>query len=166
MSEADSPKPSPLGVLGQLGIAVGNVERFADMFGALLGINDWVFKDWNASQAIGQVIRHRGIPNPEWRGRLAFTKLGGIEIELIEDTSGPSGYQEFVEAKGFGLRHLMFRTDDVEAAIRHCVDRGLVVSTTIADDDGNLIWAMLDGKTLLGFDIELTTGGGAHQRAG
>lgn len=166
MSETDSSKPSPLGVLSQLGIAVGNVERFADVFGALVGANDWVFKDWDASQAIGQVIRHRGTPNPEWRGRLAFTKLDGIEIELIEDTSGPSGYQEFIEAKGFGLRHLMFRTDDVAAAIRHCVDRGLVVSTTIADADGNLIWAMLDGKTQLGFDIEFTTGGGAHQGAG
>lgn len=166
MSETDSTKPSTLGVLSQLGIAVGNVERFAEMFGALLGVNDWAFKDWNASQAIGQAIQHRGISNPEWRGRLAFTKLDGIEIELIENTSGPSGYQEFVEAKGFGLRHLMFRTDDVEAAIRHCVDHGLVASTTIADDDGNLIWAMLDGKALLGFDIELTTGRSAHQRVG
>src|SRR5271154_5649720 len=98
--------------LAQIGIAVSDVETTARSLSQSLGITNWDFKSWDSSKIHPKRTIHKGRPNPDWKANLAFASLGDMQIELIQNVAGASGYAEFVERKGYGLRHIMFLLDD------------------------------------------------------
>jgi methylmalonyl-CoA/ethylmalonyl-CoA epimerase len=44
--------------------------------------------------------------------RTAVTRVGGVDLELVEPLEGPSQYQEFLDQKGEGLHHIMCQDSD------------------------------------------------------
>jgi len=57
--------------------------------------------------------------------RLAFLRLGGCEIELLEPTAPDSTVAKFLEKRGEGIHHLSFYVDDIEGALAQAGAAGL-----------------------------------------
>ena len=131
------------------------LDKQPEALSALLAIDEWRFASWAASEHPETISSHRGSANPDWRGELAFAKLGALEIELIQDVAGPSTYAESARRSPLGLRHIMFMVNDVAKAVRFAADSGVGVSTQTATTEGELTWAVLDTFDRFGFDIEL-----------
>jgi len=137
----------------QVGISVSDVKLASVALSQLFAIDSWRFATWSADGVAGST--HRGIPNPDWKGELAFAQLGAIEIELIQDVAGASSYQESVARSGLGIRHIMFAVPDVSAAIKLAAQQGIGVSTQITNADGVPTWTVLDTSERFGFDVEI-----------
>lgn len=138
----------------QIGISVRDVRATALLLDQLIGPLTWRFEQWDASEAVGMKVQFRGTENRDWKADLAFARLGPIELELIADTAGQSGYGEYATAKGPGLRHLMFMTSSLATTIETMSQQGLTVVNRVTSDDKQYDWAMFDGRSQLGFDIE------------
>jgi hypothetical protein len=96
-----------------------------------LGIEEWRFDNWDMSENNLLQSFHYGLPNPDWRARLAFATLGNIETELIENVQGQSGYRNFINKKGKGLRHLMFITEQMDIISEFAKSLNIMVSTEV-----------------------------------
>lgn len=73
-----------------------------------------------------EIARYRDVLGLEFRGsevvpeqkvRVAFFRVGGVAIELLEPLSADSPISAFIEKKGGGLHHLSLEVDDVQAEI-------------------------------------------------
>lgn len=72
-------------------------------------------------------LRLRGRPTTaDIYGRVVLAQAGPIQIELIEPTSEPSPFVDFLAATGGGFQHLGFISDDYDAQIAAAEGRGLV----------------------------------------
>jgi hypothetical protein len=70
-------------------------------------------------------------PNAVYRGRpatvscrLAFFKLGNIDVEFVEPGPEPSAWREVLEAQGPGFHHIAFTTRNMTERSRWLEDRG------------------------------------------
>ncbi len=87
--------------------------------------------------------------------RLAFIETGAVQIEFIEPLEGDNIYSEFLEEKGEGLHHLLFRVADPLGVAQELeVDITQSGGSTL---DPGALWAYLDTEGLLGTIIELKT---------
>jgi methylmalonyl-CoA/ethylmalonyl-CoA epimerase len=60
---------------------------------------------------------------------------GGGKVELLEPL-GEGFLTKFLDARGEGLHHVTFKTDDIEAAIAHPRDQGFeLVDANVSDPD-------------------------------
>lgn len=69
-------------------------------------------------------VRHEGVqefPDVTYRGKktplsmkMAFARIGDMEIEWIEPVKGKSVYTEFLQAHGDGVQHLAYATSSAE----------------------------------------------------
>lgn len=139
----------------QIGVCVEDVRRTADLLSSLVGIGPWKFGEWPLNDQPEIRSNHRGRPSDTWKARLAFAKFGNIEIELVENVTGDSTYEEFFRKKGPGLHHLMFVVDGVDETIGRLQEKGFTVSTSAAGTVPGSKWAVIDALDSLGFNIEL-----------
>lgn len=52
------------------------------------------------------------------------TRIGDIELELIQPVSGESPHKEFLETKGEGIQHVMFAVDDFGETVARLTEKG------------------------------------------
>jgi hypothetical protein len=78
-----------------------------------------------------QSIAAGDAPNAVYRGqpatvscRLAFFKLGNIDVEFVEPGPEPSAWREVLEAKGPGFHHIAFKTRNMTERTRWLDTRG------------------------------------------
>ncbi|HLO68669.1 MAG TPA: methylmalonyl-CoA epimerase [Holophaga sp.] len=62
---------------------------------------------------------------PDQRVRTAFFPVGPSTLEYLEstDTEGPVG--KFLEKRGPGIHHIAFEVDDVDAAVKELLAKGV-----------------------------------------
>lgn len=74
-----------------------------------------------------EIIRYRDVLGLEYLGsetvaeqkvNVAFFRVGGVFIELLEPTGPDSPISAFIEKKGGGLHHLALAVDDIQGAIK------------------------------------------------
>ena len=53
----------------------------------------------------------------EQKVRVAFYKVGGVRIELLEPTSEESPIAKFIEKKGEGIHHIAYTVDNIQARL-------------------------------------------------
>jgi catechol 2,3-dioxygenase-like lactoylglutathione lyase family enzyme len=115
-----------LGICGfsHVGFAVPSVERFAETWGSVLGVDTWSAHEESAQ---GGVFVDGATPGP-LRVKVAFARVGGLAIELIETIEGHTCHSRASEHFAPGLHHLAFWVRDLEGAVSRAVDAGLTVS--------------------------------------
>lgn len=59
--------------------------------------------------------------------RLAFSQQGPVQLELIEYQKGETIHQEFLEEKGEGLHHVLFKVRDIDATLDKFAQKGVGV---------------------------------------
>jgi methylmalonyl-CoA/ethylmalonyl-CoA epimerase len=92
-------------IVAQIGIIVRDVEKSAEVFAGFFGLDvpQWIWTDGpEKSKSV-----YRGKPTAA-RAKLAFLKLGNLDIELIEPDGNPSTWREFLDSKGEGVHHIAF----------------------------------------------------------
>ena len=104
------------------------------------------------------------VPSPHG----AETKVDGLGFELIQPVSGPSIYQEFLDAHGEGVQHIAcmkHSVDDSEALKKHWSERGaeILMGGRIGEtiefyyvDTGPLIKFVLESGSGHAIDLEPT----------
>ncbi|GAA2849261.1 hypothetical protein GCM10010472_02800 [Pseudonocardia halophobica] len=97
----------------QISMNVPDLVAGVRAWSALLGRDDWSVYSYDAQNTEG--LTYRGEPG-EFAIRLALCG-SAPQIELVETLRGPNIYTEWIEAHGYGMHHLGYHVEDVEAAI-------------------------------------------------
>jgi methylmalonyl-CoA/ethylmalonyl-CoA epimerase len=87
----------------------------------------------------------RGKPS-EWKVKISFFKMGGLNAELLQPSGGKSLLQEFLDTCGEGVHHICYIVEDVDGEAAKLVKKGAKVLTT--------------GRAARGGFAYLETGGG------
>lgn len=116
---AEKPPPvlsSPiLGEATQLGFVVRDLEVTMRHWIEVFGVGPFICMERGVSQP-PSITWHRGEPVCV-ELKLGFAHMGGVQIELIEQTNGASSpYADFLASGREGLQHLGFLVDDLAAA--------------------------------------------------
>jgi len=95
--------------------------------------------------------------------RTAFYPIGESTLEYLESTDPESAVGKFLEKKGPGIHHLAFEVDDVDAAVKELLDKGvqMIDKTPRSGAHGNRI-AFIHPKETGGVLIEICQPSGKH----
>jgi len=122
-----------------IGIAVKNLEKAIKYYEDILGIKCYAVEE----------VRSQKV-------RTAFFKVGETKIELLESTDllGPIG--RFIEARGEGIHHIAFATENVNEGLKEAAAKGiqLIDSESKLGAEGLRI-AFLHPKSTFGVLTEL-----------
>ncbi len=106
----------------QVAIVVRDIESSVKKFYDTFQIGPWEIHTYTPKNTDDMQIRGKPCG---YSMKLAFTRLGDIQIELIQPLDDKSIYAEFLHDKGEGLHHLGFDTPDYENAIKFAQDKGI-----------------------------------------
>ncbi|MBA4393043.1 MAG: methylmalonyl-CoA epimerase [Desulfobacca sp.] len=93
-----------------IAIAVHNIKEAAKLYENVLGLT---------LSGVEEI--------PSQKTKVGFVTCGGINIELIEPTGPDSTLAKFLENRGQGLHHVCFEVDDMEAALKACLDEKITL---------------------------------------
>jgi len=106
----------------QIGLIVRDVEATAQAYAELLGVG---VPQWFLTGPEEEAhTRYRGT-STEARAKLAFFRLGNLQLELIEPVGGPSTWREFLEAHGEGVHHIAFQVEDMQDQVAALAAEGM-----------------------------------------
>ncbi|CAB4364089.1 MAG: hypothetical protein F2681_08785 [Actinobacteria bacterium] len=138
--------PAIDGQLYHLGVAVRDIDVGMATYRTLLGVPKFHRLDTNYQ------ARHR-----EWEGtianRNAFGRWGSLVVELVEPGQGQGPAREFLDARGEGVFHVGYATDDPTqrpGGVEACFEVGSSLRP-----DGTYGIVYLDTLGALGFFLEL-----------
>ena len=126
--------------IDQISYAVKDIDKTIESWSRLYSIGPWTFRDNGGLDAKGR----------PWKARLAFARVGPIEIELVQCLEGRIFQSRFLDTWGEGLHHIGFYVDDVEADVKKLVAQGVKV---FVHDPGR--FAYLDAGGIGGAIFEL-----------
>jgi 4-hydroxyphenylpyruvate dioxygenase-like putative hemolysin len=95
------------------------------------------------------------VPNEEgfYNLRIMVTRIGSVDLQLIQPGEGESLYKDHLEKKGEGVYHLGFVVDDIEEAEAEIKKKDLDIISNGRREDGSgfayLDTAEKGGVTLL-----------------
>jgi len=129
MSGSDSggilPAGLAAGVVGaplrQVALVVADLDGAVRAWWDVLGVGPWT--GYRLEPPVLQDMRYRGAA-ATFGLRHALTVSGGVQVELVQPTFGPSIFAEHLEAHGEGLQHLGFYVQDHAAAVERAVASG------------------------------------------
>lgn len=118
MIHGESPVTSPI---KQVAIVVGDLEDAVRRFSDRLGIGPWTAYRLAPPRLMD--MRYRG-EGAEFSLRNAFAWQGETQVELVQPLSGPSIWQDHLDALGEGLHHLGRYVLDFEVAVAEALAAG------------------------------------------
>ncbi len=108
-------------VLTQVGVVVKNVEKVVHRLGEL-GIGP--FEKMVLPPEREEYFRNKRMyAEFDIRG----TRMGNVQLELIQPLEGDSPHKEFLETKGEGIQHVMYQVDNLEETVKELTDKGVEV---------------------------------------
>jgi catechol 2,3-dioxygenase-like lactoylglutathione lyase family enzyme len=109
-------------VVCQIGLVVRDIEQSARAYADLFGVD---VPPWSMTAPEQEAhTRYRGQPT-QARAKLAFFRLGGVDLELIEPVDGPSTWREFLDAHGEGVHHIAFRIQGMQEQTKILERKGM-----------------------------------------
>ncbi len=132
----------------QVGIIIKNRDKAMQQFSSLLGIKA-SFRLAGFDQA---EMTFRG-KKTRCSAKLAFTKVGSMEIEFIEPGEGKSIWSEFLRNKGEGVQHLGAFIPDIDKELSRFSEMGIGVLHS--GEDNFAKFAYLDTEGIIGTVLEV-----------
>lgn len=105
----------------QVSLSVKNLEAVMGNYANLLGIDGW--EVYEVAPPMMHDYTYHGKPG-YFSMRVALTKVGSVELELIQPVAGDSVYSDHISKYGEGINHLCFTVDSVEKAIEIMAEEG------------------------------------------
>jgi methylmalonyl-CoA/ethylmalonyl-CoA epimerase len=131
----------------QVGIVVRNRENAMQRIRSLLGIDTFRLLDLDQPEAI---VHGKKTP---CGAKLAFARVGPVEIELIEPGEDASIWSEFLRAKGEGVQHLGIFVSDLNKELARFKETG--IGELQSGGTENVRFVYLDTEGTIGVIIEL-----------
>lgn len=116
--------------LTQVGVVVKDVKRVTERL-AFLGIGP--FEEMKLPPDRQEL--YRGKPALA-DARILATRLGEVQLEIVEPIAKESPHREFLETKGEGIQHIMVTVDDIDKEIKRLTDKGCTVLLDIRMSGG------------------------------
>ena len=141
---------SPFSSVCQIGVIVRDLDEAVRHYEAL-GIGPF-----ESTQGAAPIVDRQvyGKPAPDVKNRIGITRMGTVEMELVQPISGKSVQREFLEKHGEGINHLGFRVGDIEAETARLVAKGFrVISSGRTTAGGAFVY--LDTDKVGGIVFEL-----------
>ena len=125
--------------IDHLGIAVTSLDEAVPIWEGILGLK---------CERIEEV--------PSQKVRTAFFDVAGVHIELLEPTSEDSPIAKAIAARGEGVHHVAFATNDIADQLNQAKKAGarLINETPVAGAGGKLV-AFVHPKSMRGVLTEL-----------
>lgn len=80
---------------------------------------------------------YRGEPfTPSKRVTIQITKIGNMELELIQPIDGKSPHQEFLDQRGEGIQHLGIFVDNLDESVKELTAKGSEILLTSEFEGG------------------------------
>ena len=137
----------------QIGIVVSDMKRSTEALASIFGLGPFHEIEW-PNRPDSKYWFHG--QEEQIKIRQAFVQAGSLELELIQPVQGTrNAYQEFLDAKGGGIHHVLFETEDMDKAIDEFARKGVKVLQNGTGIRPGTRWALLDTQELVGFLIEL-----------
>ena len=121
----NTPAKSPFSNLMQIGVVVRDIEEVAKRLSSL-GIGP--FEPASPPPGAEGLLLH-GKPL-DIKLKQLCTKMGDIELELIQPGEEESPWKDFLDSKGEGVQHLGFKVDNLQDVIPKLVEQGAKVFVT------------------------------------
>jgi catechol 2,3-dioxygenase-like lactoylglutathione lyase family enzyme len=111
-------------IVTQIAIVVKDIEKTSAAFSRILGL-----PEPSISVTGGESARatFRGEPTNA-QAKLAFFKLGQVQLELIEPLGGDSVWQEVLDKKGEGVHHIAFNVKGTEKVTDYLAGHDITVA--------------------------------------
>lgn len=135
-----------------VGIVVRDIHKAIAHLEAL-GFGPFQFDDEHKTFAIDFKGELHGKP-AEWVTTISNAKMGPVELELLEPTSGDQALKETLDAQGEGLHHIGWLTSDIQGEIERAKARGAKVWTS-SFPEGNPGFCYFEGSDIGNLAIEL-----------
>ena len=138
----------------QIAFVVEDLEKTVENYYNTFGIGPWHF--YTYEKPLVKKMSVMGRP-ADYRMRIALSYFGPTRIELIQHLDGDTVYREFIKKHGYGIQHLGFLVDDMEAAIAEAEEAGLkmVMDGSGFGRDGDGHYAYFETDDDFGTTIEL-----------
>jgi len=135
--------------LTQVGLVVADIEPAARAWAALLGVP--VPNIITTDEVALAHTEHHGQRTPA-RAKLAFFKLGQVDLELIQPLGEPSTWNDQLAAHGASLHHIAFGVQGMAQVLAQLAAAGLPLAQR-GDYTGGR-YAYVEGGSRLGAVIE------------
>lgn len=134
----------------QIGVAVKDIDKTLEVYKNAFGWEAFAFADTPDG-----IKLYRGEVE-DFSVRMAFIRFEHIEIELCMPTRGKNVWQDFIDARGEGIHHILFDVPDFEKAKKFLESKGIMMVQTgpSARYPGGR-WAYFDATEQLGHYIEI-----------
>ncbi|NVM18487.1 MAG: VOC family protein [Candidatus Lokiarchaeota archaeon] len=96
----------------QLGFVYKDIEKQAKIMESMFGFSKFIFGDWET-----KTIKFRGNIS-EVTSRIAFSRLGSTQVELIQWKSGDCSYNEFLDKGNEGFHHIACYIENTDSYIK------------------------------------------------
>ena len=107
----------------QIGVVVHSVDNTVEKYRSLLGLQDWHINFVDSEKGIGRNFKNRGL-DIKRKTKIAWIKIGNVELELIEPQDEESDHAAFLREHGQGIHHVMFASNDYDATLSHMLGKG------------------------------------------
>lgn len=131
----------------QLGYVYKDIEKQAKVMEKIYGLSTFWF-----TPVVEIPTEYKG-KKSSIKGRIGFSKLGDIEVELIEWREGDCPYKDFLDQGREGFHHIGIHIDDIDPYISEFERRGIGVLYSGAIGQGK--FAYMDTEQTFGVIVEL-----------
>ena len=144
--ETDKSGKSTFSRLIHIGVVVGDMNKAIERLTAL-GIGP--FKPRILPPDARETYRGKPFV-PSKRVTIQTTRIGDMELELIQPIDGDSPHWEFLDAKGEGIQHLGFMVDNLDEEVEHLTAQGSeILLTSQFKGGGGVAYLDLDAAGLI-----------------
>ena len=95
----------------RVGLVVKDPEQVMKNYEKLLAIGSWEVCEVKPPILHGQT--YHGKPG-NFTMKASFTKVGEVELELVQPVAGENIYRDFIEQQGEGIHHVQFVVEDID----------------------------------------------------
>ena len=85
----------------------------------------------------------------EWGVKICMLKMGALDIELLQPTSGNSVLHEFIDKGLEGIHHVAYIVEDVEKEAAACIKQGAKVVTSGRTPRGGFYYLEIGGGIIV-----------------
>lgn len=113
-------------------IVVKDIEKTKSYYESL-GIGAWIEYPPLVEYTKLNVIDEKGF----FASRFVYTKIGDLQLQLVQPGEGKTIYKEFLEKNGEGVFHIGFEVADIDTVDKQLTDNGLKILASGRRDDGS-----------------------------
>jgi methylmalonyl-CoA/ethylmalonyl-CoA epimerase len=136
----------------QIGIVVPNLEAALKTYVEEYGIGPWQIFEYGPSNGADMIV---GDEEVEYAMRVAITKVGSVEWELIEPLDDKSIYAQFLAQTGGGLHHVAVGIDSYSDTLQTLRSKGHSILQGGSQKGGGATYAYMSTDRDIGVITEI-----------